>query len=342
MITLDYFHQKLYFHQPFKLSGNQRNFTDSVIVKLQNQNLEGYGEACLPPYLVETKESVEAFLKKVDPLKLNLFHLEETMDYLDSLSGGNCAVKAALDMAMHDLLGKIESTPVCRYYDSEFPTNIQTVFTIGLSSEEEMLEKLETAKDFKTIKLKLGSEKDLQIVEFFLSQTKQSFCVDVNQGWKSQEEALEKSLWMQEKGALFIEQPMPKTRIKENKIIRDNLQIPLLADESFQTLADLDSISENFSGINIKLSKCGGIFRAAKIIEQARKKNLKIMLGCMSESSCAIAAGAHLASRADFVDLDSPMLIKNDPFDGILYKNGNLSLISKKGLGIKRRENEDY
>lgn len=339
MISIDYSHLNLEFKHPFKLSVGTRDFTESVLIRLEKGEIEGFGEATLPPYLSETKESVVAFLNSIDTKKLDLVHFSKTLDYLDRITEGNHAVKSAMDMALHDLKAKSKNQQVYQMYDLPEPKDISTMFTIGLCSAEEMQQKLLVAEPFDLIKLKLGSKLDKETVEYFKSISDKPFGVDVNQGWKIEEEATEMCLWLEEMGAIFIEQPMPKTCTNELFYLKKKLSIPLIADESFQRLTDLDKVAASYSGINIKLSKCTGIAEAYKIIQKARELNLTIMLGCMSESSCAIAAAAHLAHLVDFVDLDSPQLIKNDPFDGVTYQNGKLSIDpALKGLGIKLKE----
>ena len=185
--------------------------------------------------------------------------------------------------------------------------------------------------------MKLGGNDDKELVRTFKQFSSAPFCVDVNRGWKNIDAAIETSRWLADQGCLFIEQPFEKEMLKETNDLRKSISIPVILDESVQTVEDVVRVKDYCDGINIKLVKCGGIYPAFQMIELARKNNLKVFIGCMSESSCGVAAAAQLAPLADWIDLDSPMLIRNDPFEGVMYLEGKIVLSKKAGTGVKIR-----
>jgi len=159
--------------------------------------------------------------------------------------------------------------------------------------------------------------------------------VDANQGWKDREKALDEILWLHENGVVMVEQPMPKDRIDDNAWLTERSPIPIFADEAIQRLRDIPSIKGVYSGINIKLMKCTGLLEARKMITYARAEGLKVMVGCMTETSCAVTAAAHLSPAVDFADLDGNLLISNDRFEGMIVRDGKMILPDGQGLGLK-------
>ena len=319
----------------FTISSFSRNKTPSVQTEIEYDDLIGYGEASLPPYLGKTQEDVIRFLSKIDFKKFNNpLEIENILKYVDSLDEENNAAKASVDIALHDLAGKILNKPLYQYFNLEKPVNSYTSFSIGIDSGEEVSIKLNEAKDFKYLKVKLGSTRDKEIIEFISSKTNCPIYVDVNQGWKDKSEALKMIKWLTEKNVLLIEQPMPKEMIDDIAWLSDNSPLPLVADESIQRINDLEKVKNIYSGINIKLMKSTGLNEAFKMIKKAKDLGLKIMIGCMVETSCAVAAAAHLSSLVDWIDLDGPLLIKNDNFSGLSYKKGKIEINDLPGLGI--------
>ena len=241
-----------------------------------------------------------------------------------------------MDIALHDLLGKIEGQSLSELMDIEVSNPAPSSFTIGMSSAEELKAKLDDAGDYPIIKIKLGGKDDKSLVNSYLSASTKPYYVDVNQGWNDKEEAIEMVAWLAEKNALFVEQPMPIEMVDETALLTESSSIPIIADESVQRMDDLDKIEGVYSGVNIKLMKSSGIFEATKMIEKARDMGLKVLIGCMAESSCAVTAAAHLAPLVDWADLDGPALISNDPFRGVQMQNGKLIVPSGPGLGIEK------
>lgn len=252
---------------------------------------------------------------------------------IDKIAVGNTAAKAALDIALHDFFGKIQSKPVYQLLNFQKPVPKETSVTIGIGDLSLIPQKLEELKDFHLIKVKLGNPNDKEIIETIRKCTQKPLVVDVNQGWPDKNFAAEMINWLSDRNALYIEQPLLKENYEDAKWLSGQSKIPVLADESFQRLTDLEKVSDSFNGINLKLMKCTGLQEGAKIILAARDKNLRINIGCMSESSCGIAAAAQLMQKADWIDLDGPMLIKNDPFGGANFLNGKLEIADVPGTG---------
>lgn len=327
---------KLKLKHPFKLAYGTRTETDIVLLEIEHKGLIGYGEASLPPYLNETLDSVAMYLSKLDVQMLNPYKLKDTIQYLDELDSDNNAAKAAVDIALHDLLGKLENKSLAELLGIDTTNLAPSSYTIGMSSLPELKAKLEDASDYPLIKLKLGGKNDKELVSSYISSSAKPFYVDVNQGWKDKEFAMDMAAWLTEKGALFIEQPMPIDMIDETAQLTENSSIPIIADESVRRLADLTGLRGVFSGVNIKLMKSTGIFEALQMMNTAREMGFKVLVGCMAESSCAVTAAANLAPLADWADLDGPALISNDPFTGVKMKDGKLIIPSGIGLGIER------
>jgi L-alanine-DL-glutamate epimerase-like enolase superfamily enzyme len=328
----------LEFKYPFGIAHGTRTHTAVVYVKLENEGLYGYGEAALPPYLPETQNSVIDFLKKASKIlaayKLP-YSIEEITTAVDIIAEGNTAAKASIDIALHDLLGKLQNKPVYELLNLKKPQPKNTSVTISIGDLNLIPQKLEELSGFSVLKVKLGSGNDKEIIDRIRKNTDRPIVVDVNQGWTDKNSALEMIQWLNTQNVLFVEQPLDKNNSEDMAWLTERSPIPTIADESMQRLTDMDKIAASFSGINLKLMKCGGLFEAGKIISFAKEKGLKINIGCMSESSCGISAAAHLMGEADWIDLDGPLLIKNNPFTGINFTNGKLELTDTFGTGAQ-------
>lgn len=319
----------------FNLASMSRTATPGVQVSLTVDSLTGYGEASMPPYLGESVESVMTFLGRIDPQRLaDPFALEEIHAYMDSLAPGNRAAKAAVDIALHDLSGKMMGQPWHRIYGLNAADAPCTSYTISIDTPEELARKLEESAPYSIIKVKMGVPGDRELIETIRSHTQKPLCVDVNQGWKSPEEALENIMWLADKNVLFVEQPMAKTDMEGHAWLKERSPLPIIADEAVQTSADVPALARAYDGINIKLMKCGGMHDAYKMATLARALGMKVMVGCMTETSCAVSAAAQLAPLADWVDLDGNLLIANDLFDGMRIVNGRVTLTALPGIGV--------
>ena len=336
-LKLNYYPYTLKLKHTFTVSSFARNETPVVLTEIEYDGKVGYGEASLPQYLGETQVSVMDFLSKIDFIKFkNPLDRENILNYVDNIEDGNNAAKASVDIALHDLIGKLLKTPLYKYFGLAKPANIYTSYTIGIDNKEVIKTKIDEAKDFKYLKIKLGTDNDREIIETIRSVTNKPLYVDVNQGWKDKQEALEMIEWLFKKNVLLIEQPLPKENTNDIAWLNERSPLPIIADESVKRLKDIDKVKDIYSGVNIKLMKSTGLREALLMINKARDFGLKVMLGCMTETSCAVSAAAHLASLADWIDLDGPLLISNDLFDGIAYINGEIMLNNLWGIGLKK------
>ena len=320
----------------FTVATYSRTTTPDIQVEIEYDGLIGYGEASMPPYLGQTVESVTNFLQKVD---LEQFsdpcQLEDILTYVDSLSPGDTAAKAAVDIALHDLVGKIIGAPWHRIWGLNKEKAPSTTFTIGIDTAEVVKQKTqECANQFNILKVKLGRENDKEMIETIRSVTDLPIAVDVNQGWKDRQMALDMILWLKEKGIVMVEQPMPKEQLDDIAWVTEQSPLPIFADESIQRLKDIRNVEGAFTGINIKLMKCTGMREAWKMLNYARARNMKVMIGCMTETSCAVSAAAQLSPAVDFADLDGNLLIANDRFKGMTVEKGRITLNDEPGLGL--------
>lgn len=333
--TLRYKPYTLELRHVFTVASFSRSTTPVVLTELEYDGIIGYGEASMPPYLGETQESVINFLSKLDLSAFSSpFETAEILSYVDQVDSKNTAAKAALDIALHDLLGKIMQQPFYKIWGLNPNLIPATSYTIGIDTEDMIRKKVEEAEQFKILKVKLGLDTDKMIIDTIRSVTDVPLCADVNQGWKNKEEALEMANWLHERNVVFLEQPMPKEMIDENAWLTEHSPIPTIADEGCQRLADVTALQGVYTGINIKLMKCTGMREAKQMAELARALDMKVMLGCMTETSCAISAAAQLAPLVDWADLDGALLIGNDIYEGMYVENGLCRLPDRPGIGI--------
>lgn len=321
----------------FTVAANSRKTTPVVLTEIEYEGVTGYGEASMPPYLGESHETVLAFLAKVDMTKYpNPFELENILADIDKIAPGNCAAKACIDIALHDLVGKLMKQPWYNIWGYDKNKTPNTTFTIGIDTAEVVREKVKEAGEFKVLKVKLGRDNDKEMIETIRSVTNVPLTVDVNQGWKDKNKALEMIQWLSTKGIVFVEQPMPKENRDDHAWLTERSPLPIIGDEAVQRLSDVKKAHGAYSGINIKLMKCTGMREAQKMITLARSLDMKILLGCMTETSCAISAASHLSPMVDWADLDGALLISNDIFDGTKVINGKVTLNDKPGIGVTK------
>lgn len=323
---------------PFRISDYTRTNTPIVFLKIELDKLIGIGECSMPPYLGETIESALKFTEKVDLEKINLDDIELSLKYIDSIDNNNNAIKAAFDIAIHDLYLKKNCISAKQYFNSENMQMPYTSFTIGIDSIEIIKEKVIEADRFKRIKIKLGTENDKEIVNEIRKITSKEIVVDANRAWSNKEHAAEMVSWLSKMNCLFVEQPMPVGMNDEMIWLKSRAEIPLFADESCKRLNDIELISECFHGINIKLMKSTGLSEAYKMINKAKSLSLKTMIGCMSESSVGILAAASLAPYCDFADLDSVFMVNNNPFFTPELLDGRILMGNKIGIGYEINE----
>ena len=322
-------------HQ-FAVSGSSRAFTELVQVQIEYDGVVGYGEAVTPPYLGESQASVVEFLKRVDLSQFsNPFELDDILTYVDNITAYNAAAKASIDIALHDLVGKLLGAKWCDIWGYTAAKAPATSYTIGIDTPEVVRQKTREAAPYSIIKVKLGGEEDKELVKTIREiEPNKPLCVDANQGWKDKSYALDMIYWCKENGFIFVEQPIGRYNLDDMAWITERSPLPTVADESCQRLVDVKKLHGVFSAINIKLMKCTGMREAHKMVELARALDMKIMLGCMSgETSCGISAAAQLSPAIDWADLDGNLLISNDNFTGMKIVNGKITLADLPGVG---------
>ena len=335
-LNLSFAPYELKLRHAFNLARYSRTTTPDVQVQIEYDGIVGYGEASMPPYLGESVESVTKFLSSLDLSQFSdPFRLEDILHYVDGVAPNNRAAKASIDIALHDLLGKIMGQPWYKIWGLDPAKAPNTSFTIGIDKEDVVRQKVREAAPYKVLKVKMGLDNDKETVEVIRSMTDVPLCVDANQGWKNKEEALDMCYWLKERGCLFVEQPFDKTWIDETAWLRERSPLPLIADEAFQRLPDIVRFKGVYDGINIKLMKSTGLHEAYEMVVLARALGMKVMVGCMTETSCAVTAAANLAPLVDFADLDGNLLIANDRFKGMTVENGKVTLHDIPGIGVK-------
>lgn len=336
-MTLQFRPYELHLRHVFTLATSSRTTTPGVQTEIRFEDMVGYGEASMPPYLSENVESVTSFLRLVDLSQFGSpFLVEDILDYLDKLAPGNHAAKASVDIALHDLVGKMMDQPWYRIWGLNPASTPNTSFTIGIDTPGVVREKVKEAEQFRILKVKLGQKNDREMIETIRSVTDTPLCVDVNQGWTDRNKALEMIHWLKEQGVVFVEQPMPKDDLDDTAWLTANSPLPVIADEAIQTISDFRKIQGVYSGINIKLMKCGGMHAAYTMISMARALGLKVMIGCMTETSCAVTAAAQMSPLVDWADLDGNLLIDNDLFEGLKVEKGKIILPDSPGIGIRK------
>lgn len=323
----------------FSISNFSRKQTPAMLVKLEWEGYTGYGEASMPPYLGESIETATKFYKALKISQFsNPFLLDEILTYVDETAPGNTAAKAAVDIALHDLKGKILNQPLHQLLGYDIWQTPPTSYTIGIDEPQVVQEKTrEHQRDFKLLKIKVGKSNYQSMIENVRQVFSGDLCVDANQDWEEKESALEMIHWMNENGVIFVEQPMHKKFIDETAWLTENSPLPIIADESVQRLQDLYKLKGVFSGVNIKLMKSTGIREAQKMLYVAEALGLKKMMGVMTETSCGVSAAAQLSALADWVDLDGHFLISNDPFTGLKLEDGKV-ISAGVGLGLEKKD----
>ena len=328
---------ELQLRHTFTVAGNSRNTTPVVLTEIEFEGYTGYGEASMPPYLGESQESVMKFLNKVNLEQFkDPFMLDDILAYVDSIDEGNRAAKACVDIALHDLIGKLVHQPLYKLWGINPANTPMTSFTIGIDTPEVVRLKTEEAARFKVLKVKLGGGNDREMINTIRSVTDVPVYVDVNQGWTDKEKALEMVHWLKEQGIEFVEQPLPKEAVDDLAWLTEHSPLPIIADEAFQRLGDVASFKGVYSGINIKLMKSTGLREAHKMITVARALEMKVMIGCMTETSCAVSAASQLSPLVDWADLDGNLLISNDIYEGMQVVDGKVTLNDLPGIGIKK------
>jgi L-alanine-DL-glutamate epimerase-like enolase superfamily enzyme len=335
-MTLTYQPFELLLKHTFTIAKFSRTSTPIMLIQIEHEGQVGYGEASMVPYMGESFQTAKDFLSKVDVKQFTYpFDFGAIINYLDSIAPGNPAIKAGIDIALHDLDGKLQNKPCWKLLGTDPSKMPATSFTIGIDTPEVIIKKVKQAPDCKIIKVKLGRDSDRELIKTIRSVTDRPLFVDANQGWTDLEQSLDLTHWLHEQGVLLIEQPMLKTDIDSNAWLTERSPIPIIGDEAVQRLPDVEKAKGVYHGINIKLMKSAGMYEAHQMILKARELGLKLMIGCMSETSCATLAGIALAPQCDWADLDGPFLTSNNPYEMPEFKDGKWVLGDGAGLGIE-------
>jgi L-alanine-DL-glutamate epimerase-like enolase superfamily enzyme len=334
-MTLTYQPFELLLKHTFTIAKFSRTSTPVMLIQIEHEGHIGYGEASMVPYMGENFQTAADFLNKADAAQFKYpFDFGVTMAYLDSLTPGNPAIKAGIDIALHDLDGKLQQKPCWQLLENDPSKMPLTSFTIGIDTPEVIIKKVRENPNCKIIKVKLGRDSDKELIKTIRSVTDLPLFVDANQGWTDLGQSLELTHWLHEQGVLLIEQPMLKTDIDSNAWLTERSPIPIIGDEAVQRLPDVEKAKGVYHGINIKLMKSAGMYEAHQMILRAKELGLKLMIGCMSETSCATLAAAALAPQCDWADLDGPFLTSNNPYQLPLFKDGKWILNIGAGLGL--------
>ncbi|MGC8792430.1 MAG: dipeptide epimerase [Bryobacteraceae bacterium] len=327
---------RLRLRHTWTVATSSSDYRDNLYVRFSAQGVTGLGEgAPLARYRENAREgqraleSLREYVESADPWQFACL-LSEVFPRMQ----GNYAAKCALDIALMDWVGKKLGIPLYRYFGLDPRSAPVTTYSIGIDTPEVTRQKVREAADFPVLKIKVGLDSDEDTIKAVRSVTHKPLRVDANEGWKSKEEAVRKILWLEKQGVELIEQPLPAHMIEESGWVRERVNIPVIADESCLHPEDVPKVAGAFDGVNVKLAKAGGILAARRMIEVARALRLKVMLGCMIESSVAVTAAAHLAPLVDWADLDGNLLIANDPYRGVRVERGKLILPEGPGLGL--------
>jgi L-alanine-DL-glutamate epimerase-like enolase superfamily enzyme len=323
---------------PFIIArGGQSDYRTAWVRLTDQDGLEGWGEAAPSKFFGETWESVAAALNWYgSALPDDPFKLEDAEVRWATMLRGNAAARAALSAALHDLVGKRLGVPVYRLWGLDPCMAPKSTFTIGLDTPDRIKLKVREAEQFPILKVKLGTDRDLEILRAIRETTDKEIRVDANCGW-TVKGSIRMLPVLDEFGVTVLEQPLPPEDLDGLATITAQADIPVIADESCKTVADIPPLVGKVDGINIKLAKCGGLREALRMIAVARAHGLMVMVGCMIESSLGISAAAHLTPLVDIVDLDGAALLANDPFVGAHIDGGQVTLPSAPGLGVRRR-----
>ncbi len=322
------------FRHPFTISKGTKTHQPGLVVELDFMGIKGYGEApAIAYYNIPVEKMVEDLeRKKVFVEKFAFSDPERYWHYLHHLFPANHFLVCALDMAGWDIYGKLKAKQLHELWGLDTSKAPLTDFTIGIDSIEKMLAKMKE-KPWPIYKIKVGVEGDIEMVEALRKHTDAVFRVDANAGW-TLEQALEKIPLLKQLGVEFVEQPLAKDNWEGMKILYEESPLPLIADESCVAEADLEKCYLHFHGINIKLTKCSGITPARRMIARARELGMKVMVGCMNESSVGTAAIAQLAPMLDYVDMDGPLLLTEDIAAGVQFADGKIIYTTLPGLGF--------
>lgn len=334
----------LQLREVFTISRGSKSEVRNVFIQLSKDGITGFGEAGPNTRYDETAEKVIEYYKSLPPDFFgDIKSAKELTQKLDNWNQTQFkysvqSAKAAIEMAWWDWHAKSKETPLWKLWGEKSATGPVTSFTIGLDTPAKMQEKIRKADQYPIYKIKLGTDHDREIIEAIREVTDKPLRVDANEGWKTLEQAKKEIRYLSDKNVELVEQPMPASDFEAMKELKTWSPLSLAADESFTGNENLEEIAEAFDIINIKLMKIGSLIKAREVIQKANKLKLKIMIGCMIESSLANAAGTLLALNAEYADLDGHLLINNDPFTGLRVDDDSRMILSNEyGFGIRKK-----
>jgi len=333
-MKLEFFKYTLALKETFRISHDSRDFQETLIVAISDGKYTGYGEAAATSYYGVTTNGMIAAIKKAEAILKENIQLspEDIWKLTFPILQENPFAQCALDIALHDLNGKRNGHPLYKMWGLELKNLPLTNYTIGLDSVENMVSKIKNFP-WPLYKIKLGTANDVEIIRELRKHTNSIFRVDANGAW-SAEETIQNSIKLRELNVEFIEQPLPPNKENEMVEVYQKSALPIIADESCLDEKDVVKCSTIFHGINIKLTKCGGLTPARRMITEAKKLNLKVMVGCMTESSVGISAIAQILPMLDYVDMDGALLLKNDIASGVTINNGKVEYPKRNGTGV--------
>lgn len=322
--------------RPFTISRGTKEVAENVLIELEFQGVIGRGESAPNPRYGQSQSSVLVAFDEFRPPQ-QAFETLEAIPILQSFGEQfpeESAARAGLEMALWDWAGRKMGRPLCRLLGIDPSRTPQSSYTISIDDEENTASRVLEAANWPFLKLKMGGgETDVRAVETLRRHSDKPFRVDANEAW-DEAEAAEKIAWLAKQGCDLVEQPLPSGRLDAVARLKESSQLPLVADEDVTDLMALDEVAEAYDAINVKLMKCGGIRDAVQLIHAARSRGLDVMLGCMVESSLAIAAAVHLSPLVRWADLDAPALLRNDPFGPPVVRDGQLIVPDGSGLGV--------
>jgi L-Ala-D/L-Glu epimerase len=322
------------FRHPFTISKGTKTHQPALLTRLTFNGVDGYGEApAITYYNIPLEKMVSDLEQKKMLVEKYAFNgVERYWHYLHHLFPQNNFLVCALDIACWDMFGKLNNKPLYQLWNSDIKKLPVTDYTIGIDAIDKMVAKMQEMQ-WPVYKIKLGTVNDIEIIEALRRHTNAPLRIDANAAWQK-EEALEKINVFKDMNIEFIEQPLAKDDWEGMRWLYNQSALPLIADESCVYENDVEKCRNYFHGINIKLTKCGGITPAMRMIAQAKNFGMKTMLGCMNESTIGTAAIAHLAPMVDFIDADGPLLLNEDVATGLHYNYGNIQVSQNAGLGI--------
>ena len=309
---------ELALENPFTIARGTKETVPNVLVSVSAEGITGYGEAGPNSRYDEDDQKVMSAIDELPPTFWDAVNTpDEAAHHIAQQTAPIQSARAALEMAWLDWWGKSQEQPLWKLWDAPANRTPSSSFTIGLDEIGVMQQKVEDAAEYPILKVKLGTDRDREIINAIRKVTDKPIRVDANEGWADLKTAKQQISFLADQNIELVEQPMPSAMHDQMTELNDWSPLPLMADESFKGDENLDRVARAFDGINIKLMKMGSLVKACKVIQEARKRGLQVMVGCMIESSLAISAGALIGTWADYVDLDGFLLIKDDPFEGL-------------------------